>query len=359
MGTVESGEGGAAPELTEAAPKSIEPAAQTDAAVLETAVASRRSVGRVVTAIPRLMRFAVTAGFRTTTATAVASGRIGAIVTRAAADGEQRSEAVDQVAAEAADLARKVLDAVEPVTSRSPVSMPPAASTAAGVATGTVGAVARGFAAVTTSGGNGRAEPAAQTAGLAPWLRVDRADVETLKGMYAALIDQSNDVHHRQEHHPAYVRVMQELTPDEARILRLLATGPQPALDIRTAGTFGFGSKLIKPGITMIAAFAGCQDAERVPAYLNNLNRLGLIWFSREMIGDVNSYALLEAQPEVMDIAHQLGGKKSIRNTLRSIELTAFGKNLCALCGLLPREELQARASLGEVSQRLPAPDER
>src|SRR5581483_11732976 len=95
----------------------------------------------------------------------------------------------------------------------------------------------------------------------APWLRVERADRRTLQQMFDALIDESNDVHHHEENHPAYVRVMQELTPDEARILRLLAVhGPQPALDIRTAGTFGFGSKLVKPGVTMIAAHAGCQE---------------------------------------------------------------------------------------------------
>jgi hypothetical protein len=208
-----------------------------------------------------------------------------------------------------------------------------------------------------------RREPTTVTATVvpgAPWLRVERADRRTLQQMYDGLIEESNDVQHHEENHPAYVRVMQELTPDEARILRLLAVhGSQPALDIRTAGTFGFGSRLIKPGVTMIAAHAGCQDPDRVPSYLNNLHRLGLIWFSREMIGDVNSYALLEAQPDVMDAAEELGGKNKIRNTLRSIELTAFGRNLCALCGLLPVDDLQARASVGEVSRRLPAPDER
>jgi hypothetical protein len=60
-----------------------------------------------------------------------------------------------------------------------------------------------------------------------------------------------------------------------------------------------------------------------------------------------------------MAAAEELGGKSKIRNTLRSIELTAFGRNFCALCGLLPAEELQTRASVGEVSHRLPAPDER
>jgi hypothetical protein len=43
----------------------------------------------------------------------------------------------------------------------------------------------------------------------------------------------------------------------------------------------------------------------------------------------------------------------------RSIELTAFGKNLCALCGLMPAEQINARASIGEVSHALPPPDAR
>ena len=40
--------------------------------------------------------------------------------------------------------------------------------------------------------------------------------------------------------------------------------------------------ELVAPGLSMIGAEAGCRYVERVPAYLNNLYRLGLIWFSRE-----------------------------------------------------------------------------
>ena len=266
--------------------------------------------------------------------------RIGVIVVRGAAGRNAPSAIVEDVANEATELARKLLElsdgatGVAIVTSDAKSPAPPRQSSPVTVVS--------------------------QPVPGAPWLRVERADRRTLQQMYDALIENSNDVRHHEENHPAYVRVMQELTPDEARILRLLAVnGPQPSLDVRTAGTFGFGSRLVKPGVTMIGAHAGCQEPSRVPSYLNNLNRLGLVWFSREMIGDVNSYALLEAQPDVLGAAEELGGKNKIRNTLRSIELTAFGRNLCALCGLLPAGELQARASVGEVSRRLPAPDER
>jgi hypothetical protein len=270
--------------------------------------------------------------------------KVGVIVARGVVGRQPPSAIVEDVAGQATEFARKLLELSDEAVgvsivrsdARPPVPTPSRPS------------------------GSVTAKVVSQPVPGAPWLRIERADQRTLQQMYEALIAESTDVHHHEENHPAYVRVISELTPDEARILRLFAVdGPQPALDIRTAGTFGFGSRLVKPGVTMIGAYAGCQEPDRVPSYLNNLNRLGLIWFSREMIGDVNSYALLEAQPDVLEAAEELGGKNRIRNTLRSIELTAFGKNLCSLCGLLPAGELQTRASVGEISRRLPAPDER
>lgn len=290
-----------------------------------------RGVPGVVSAVPNFIRFAVSATARTAGLGATTTVRVGGIVVRATAQGQSPIATLDEIATETSEYFRKLLgltsEVAAPVTA---VVQVPDAETMFG-----------------------------QAVSRLPWLGTNEASVETLHHIYDELIDESNDVHHHEEAHPAYVRVLQELTPDEARILRLFAQkGPQPSVDVRTGGTFGFGSKLVKPGVTMIAAHAGCQEIDRVPSYLNNLNRLGLIWFSREMIGDVNSYALLEAQPEVMEVVEELGGKSRSRTTLRSIELTAFGKNLCALCGLLPAEELQARATLGEVAQKPPGPDQ-
>ena len=69
-------------------------------------------------------------------------------------------------------------------------------------------------------------------------------------------------------------------------MLRLLHTaGPQPAVDVR-AGALPLTAttELVASGLTMIGAEAGCRRPERVPAYLNNLHRLGLLWFSREAV---------------------------------------------------------------------------
>ncbi len=106
--------------------------------------------------------------------------------------------------------------------------------------------------------------------------------------------------------HPAYERMLGELAPDEARVLLLLLEhGPQPSVDVRTGGPIGMvSSQLIAPGLTMIGARAGCRYVEQVPAYLNNLFRLGLVWFSREPVRDPMDYQVLEAQPDVLGACH-------------------------------------------------------
>jgi hypothetical protein len=151
------------------------------------------------------------------------------------------------------------------------------------------------------------------------------------------LLHKSRDVRYEEEAHPAYERLLDSLAPDEARILRLmLLDGPQPAVDVRTGGPLGLiSSRLLAPGLSMIGARAGLRYVERVPAYLNNLNRLGLIWFSRETIRDPLKYQVLEAQPEVLEAIHSVRQAKIVR---RSIHLTPFGEGFCRAT-LMPEEE--------------------
>ena len=142
------------------------------------------------------------------------------------------------------------------------------------------------------------------------------------------LLRRSADVREDEESHPAYERILDEILPDEARVLRLMFTaGPQPAVDVR-AGALPLNAttELIAPGLSMIGAEAGCRRPERIPAYLNNLFRLGLIWFSREAVGDQARYQVLEAQPDVVAALRSRGRARTVR---RSIGLTPFGTDFC------------------------------
>ena len=159
---------------------------------------------------------------------------------------------------------------------------------------------------------------------------------ELLRRRGARLLERSADVHDPQDGHPAFARILDELAPDEARILRFFCLeGPQPSIDVRTARPLDLGSQLVEPGINMIGAQAGCRWLDRVPAYLNNLYRLGLVWFSREPLPDQTRYQVLEAQPETIEALKRAGRGKTVR---RSIALTPFGQDFCRTCLPVSRE---------------------
>lgn len=151
-----------------------------------------------------------------------------------------------------------------------------------------------------------------------------------LRELGAELLQRSTDMSLDDDLHPAYVRILSELAPDEGRILRLLAIqGSQPSVDVRTSRPLNVATQLVAPGLSMIGAQAGVRHLDRVPAYLNNLFRLGLIWFSREPVSDRLRYQVLEAQPDVSAALKEAGRGRTIR---RSIELTPFGVDFCQVC---------------------------
>ena len=88
-------------------------------------------------------------------------------------------------------------------------------------------------------------------------------------------------------------------------------------------------SQLVAPGLTMIGGRAGCRHLDQVPSYLNNLFRLGLVWFSREALRDPMEYQVVEAQPDVLEAMHSVKFPKVVR---RSIHLTPFGEDFCRMC---------------------------
>jgi Abortive infection alpha len=162
----------------------------------------------------------------------------------------------------------------------------------------------------------------------------EEASISSLRSRGEELLRLSADIDYEEETHPAYGRILSQLAPDEARILRLLALrGPQPAIDVRSG--LPLASSLVAPGRNMIGAEAGCRYPDRVPAYLNNLYRLGLIWFSREPLSDRLRYQVLEAQPDVLE-AMKKGGRTA-RTVRRSIVLTPFGRDFCEV--VLPAGE--------------------
>jgi hypothetical protein len=157
------------------------------------------------------------------------------------------------------------------------------------------------------------------------------ASAQDLQRRGTELLRRSNDVHVVEDTHPAFARILTEITPDEARILRFVyLEGPQPAIDIRTFRPLGIGSELIAAGMSMIAEHAGLRNLDRIDPYLTNLGRLGLIEFSKEQVSNPTRYQVIEAQPKVVAALKRAG--RSPKLVQRSIRLTSFGAEFVRTC---------------------------
>ena len=164
---------------------------------------------------------------------------------------------------------------------------------------------------------------------LVPFVDRIRAKVD-LRERGAELIARSQRAQVASQRHPAFARILSELYPDEARMVRFLAVaGTQPAIDIRTKTLFQVGSERLASRINMIAEMSSCQWPEHSEFYLGNLERLGLVTYSPEPVDDFRRYALMEVQPRAMEVFESC---KSAISIYRSILLTQFGREFSAAC---------------------------
>ncbi|GAD83993.1 Abi-alpha family protein [Nocardia asteroides] len=163
---------------------------------------------------------------------------------------------------------------------------------------------------------------------VGPYLR--SASTEDLRRRGDALLARSADVYFTEDVHPAYDRILDEIAPDEARILRFMAlNGPQPAVDVRTNRPLGIGSELVQGDLTSVPEQAGVRYPDRARSYLINLNRLGLTYSSDDPVV-LSRYMVLEVQPVVEDALKKAGrAPKIVRKSLR---LSEFGEDFCRTC---------------------------
>lgn len=268
-------------------------------------------------ALPGLARIATQAAGRSA-AWGIASGlRSGRLLARTLAEPGGASDLLQGVARDIAVASRTVSDVARAVADGVP--LPKA------VLDGTVSLGSAVLAEPPVS------EQRARQAARAAALDSNQGRERSLRERGEELLQRSRDVWNDDDSHPAYGRILDELAPDEARILLLLLRGgPQPSVDVRTGGPVGMvSSSLVAAGMNMIGPRAGVRHLEEVPAYLNNLFRLGLIWFSREQLEDPLEYQVVEAQPDVLAAMHAVRFAKLVR---RSIHLTPFGVNFCRTC---------------------------
>lgn len=153
---------------------------------------------------------------------------------------------------------------------------------------------------------------------------------DALQERGARLVSQSAEVGRDESVHPAFGSILEQLSTDEARILRVLAVeGPQGVVDIYDRQYLPPKKWRVARNLTMLGRDAGCRTQRRTPTYVRNLRRLGVAEVSEDPVDNLKRYEILEAQSHVEQARTRA---KRSRTAYKRIQLTDLGVEFCELC---------------------------
>lgn len=172
------------------------------------------------------------------------------------------------------------------------------------------------------------------------------SEEETLRELYANLLATSIDSETAKNAHPGFVQIIKNMSPDEARIMKFIATEKSlPLIDIYIKNKISHSWNAVYRNFSFIRRDSKCEVLELVPSYLNNLCRLGL---TEIPIGDYLSdpenqtkqrrkshiYSELKKDKEVVELIKDTAFKKDSFVDIKDkvIDLTDFGRQFCSAC---------------------------
>lgn len=163
-------------------------------------------------------------------------------------------------------------------------------------------------------------------------------DNEELRNMYANLLAKSMNEATKDGVHPAYVEIIKQLCPDEAKMMRYMMENPQlPSLSVRVYKSDRSGFIYILKHFSDITELADCEKIDGFAYYLDNLIRLGLIRIPEdEHFVNSEKYEPLKQHPRIVQLIDHFQGKyaeyPNVDLDKQIIMLTDFGKQFCNIC---------------------------
>lgn len=159
-----------------------------------------------------------------------------------------------------------------------------------------------------------------------------------IRQMYAALLANSMNKVVKNGVHPGFVEIIKQLCPDEAKILRYMATNPViPIITLRMQDEKGEGYDLLKR-FSDIGERASCENPYEINKYFDNLIRLGIL----ETPGELSSLANKSLYDVLKNHSYIAGFKiplEYINPELYKtkfqesfIKITDYGNAFCKIC---------------------------
>jgi hypothetical protein len=159
----------------------------------------------------------------------------------------------------------------------------------------------------------------------------------TPRSLLAELLDRSIDQDEAEAESDAFVAILRQLVPDEARILGALSDGGVFPLLHVMAGSWMVGtpSTRVLGNVTSVGQAAGVQCRGMTPQYVAHLRELGLVELGPEDPTITVKYEILETDGQVRETIRRIEhGEKRAKPRIvrRSLRMTAFGRRLWDAC---------------------------
>jgi len=164
----------------------------------------------------------------------------------------------------------------------------------------------------------------------------------SLSDLYANLLAASMDKSTAHGAHPAFVEIIKQLTPDEAKLVGLFVQDVAlPLLNVRweykNPTPEKTGGKDVLVNFSQLGAITKCEFPQLTPTYIDNLCRLGLaeVPAMLEYTGK-GVYDSLENAPEVQQQKIQIEQNSELKITIerKALRVTELGKQFARICVL-------------------------
>lgn len=156
-------------------------------------------------------------------------------------------------------------------------------------------------------------------------------EVEPLRAAMAELLNRSIDFGRERSREYLYAVILRRLTPDEARILSVLADGsPFPVVDVVERGGVKSSRRVVLANASTVGSTAGVSLTDHVADYVTRLAECGLVEFGPELSALDSQYEILLTDSEVRAAEETVRRTKIIR---RSLRISRLGAEFWRACG--------------------------
>lgn len=159
-----------------------------------------------------------------------------------------------------------------------------------------------------------------------------------IRELYANLLVNSMNNVVKKGVHPSFVEIINQLSPDEAKILRHFSEHRTiPTITLRAENEKHEGVDIIK-NFSDVGEVCGCEDKYDLNKYFDNLTRLGLIGSPGSMSSLIDKvrYDSLKVHPAMEQFKALIENMPAPYNKVRFREsylyLSDFGQTFCSVC---------------------------